>query len=172
MNGRPPKLTRPYTLFPYTTLFRSGRLADVDLVAEKLPGHPGQPRIARQPLEDRAGLVDLEERAQVAAAGLGDAAVAVERDRVAAETGHLRAARRHLGGAAEAGEAEEADAEVILQLEERQRAPGRPGATGTNRVHPASTLQRPPNARGDESPHDPAGRITERRQILGGTDFT
>src|SRR3546814_837080 len=70
-------------------LFKA-RLADVALVAEKRPGHPGQPLCARQPLADRAGLVDLEGRAQVAAAGLGDAGVAVERDRVAAETGHLR----------------------------------------------------------------------------------
>src|SRR3546814_6934282 len=141
MNGRPPKLTRPYTLFPYTTLFRSGRLADVDLVAEKLPGHPGQPRIARQPLEDRAGLVDLEERAQVAAAGLGDAAVAVERDRVAAETGHLRAERRHLGGAEEAGEEEEAVAAVIFKLTARQRALGLLDAAVHNRVQPGQPLR-------------------------------
>src|SRR3546814_14977946 len=68
--------------------------------------------------------------------GFGDAAVAVERDRVAAETGHLRAERRHLGGAEEAGEEEEAVAAVIFKLTARQRALGLLDAAVHNRVQP------------------------------------
>src|SRR3546814_19814498 len=114
---------------------------EVDLVAEKRPGSPGQPRNARQTHEDRAGLVDLEERAQVAAAGLGDAAVAVERDRVAAETGHLRAERRHLGGAEEDGEQKEAVAAVIFKLTARQRDTGLRETAVHTRAQPGQTLR-------------------------------
>src|SRR3546814_14281253 len=101
------------------------------------------------------GLVEREERAQVAAAGLGDAAVAVERDRVAAETGHLRAERRHLGGAEEAGEEEEAVAAVIFKLTARQRALGLLASAVPKRVHPGPPLAPPAHAGGNGAPPRP-----------------
>src|SRR3546814_16407235 len=58
-----------------------------------------------------------------------------------AETGHLRAERRHLGGAEEAGEEEEAVAAVIFTLTARQRALGLLDAAVHNRVQPGQPLR-------------------------------
>src|SRR3546814_11554250 len=44
MNTRPPRSTRTYTLFPYTTLFRSASLADPDSSTgfNRMKGDAGQ----------------------------------------------------------------------------------------------------------------------------------
>src|SRR3546814_12449870 len=69
MIRRHPRSTRTDPLFPYTTLFRSGRLADDAL----LLGGPAEPvgrRIERWLKAQALDLVERESRALAAAAGL------------------------------------------------------------------------------------------------------
>src|SRR3546814_12018788 len=47
MIRRPPRSTRTDTLFPYTTLFRSGGVLD-SARAEPATGHPARPRVCRK----------------------------------------------------------------------------------------------------------------------------
>src|SRR3546814_5281913 len=56
---RPPRTTRPYTLFPYTTLFRSAAPAYQVAVSDgEATSDPAQATIAFTPLNDSPGALD------------------------------------------------------------------------------------------------------------------
>src|SRR3546814_10343176 len=88
MIRRPPRSTRTDTLFPYTTLFRSGLRvylgvaeqdlddADVDAIFEKMGGETVPQRVRSDPLVDVRGLGGLDDDAvELARADMGRCAL-------------------------------------------------------------------------------------------------
>src|SRR3546814_8933040 len=68
MIRRPPRSTLPDTLFPYTTLFRSGRERPWSVLAEQLDGdadhHHDQQQVGRHGVESRGARAAEQERGE------------------------------------------------------------------------------------------------------------
>src|SRR3546814_6409136 len=79
MIRRPPRSTRAYTLFPYTTLFRSGLLAVVPgPVANLQPAQPLHPHVALPAGHHEAQRIALLRAQRLAVHGESDHAVRSE----------------------------------------------------------------------------------------------
>src|SRR3546814_10630932 len=90
MIRRPPRSTRAYTLFPYTTLFRSGLLAVVPgPVANLQPAQPLHPHVALPAGHHEAQRIALLRAQRLAVHGESDYAV-VERLFHGDRAGHRR----------------------------------------------------------------------------------